>query len=505
MTGLAGEVMAKGGVGWRIKAAGLALVLLLALVALLAAGEGGVGGEREANGLGRAVWLGIEGPIGPATEDYIRRALDDAAEREAPVVIIQMDTPGGLDASMRGIIRGILDSPVPVAVYIAPEGARGASAGTYILYAAHVAAMAPATSVGAATPVQIGGGGSGSEVESSPGRNATATNEEEETPQAGSEPEPELESDQDEVEAPQDAMERKIISDAVAYIRGLAELRGRNAEWAEAAVREGVSLTADEALELNVIDLLVGDLESLLIEMDGRTVQVLREEHVLATRGLEIERIEPDWRTRLLSILTNPNIAFILLLLGVYGIILEFANPGALVPGITGAICLLLALFAFQLLPINYAGLALILLGLVLMISEALVPSFGALGVGGVVAFVLGSIILFDVEIPGFELYLSVILGFAAASVCILIFVVAMVVKAWRRPVVSGREGLIGGRGVALEDFENSGRIRVAGESWKARTLQPVRKNQAVQVTRVEGLVLHIEPIANTQPEKDSS
>jgi membrane-bound serine protease (ClpP class) len=482
-----------------MRAAGVGVILFLGLVALLA------GSERSETGPpalpGRAVWLAIEGPIGPATEDYIRRSLADAAEKEAPVVIIQMDTPGGLDTSMRGIIRGILDSPVPVAVYIAPEGARGASAGTYILYAAHIAAMAPATSVGAATPVQIGGGGSGADIRSPPGQARAA--EEGSASEPEPEPEPEPEEADGEEEARPDAMERKIISDAVAYIRGLAELRGRNAEWAEEAVREGVSLTSAEALELNVIDILVGDLEALLTEMDGRTVHVLQEEQVLATLGLEIERVEPDWRTRLLSILTNPNIAFILLLLGVYGIILEFANPGALIPGITGAICLLLALFAFQLLPINYAGLALILLGLVLMIAEAFAPSFGALGVGGVIAFLLGSIILFDTEIPGFELYLSVILGFAAASVFILIFVVAMAVKAWHRPVVSGREGLIRATGVALEDFASSGRIRVAGESWKARTLQPVRKDQAVQVTRVEGLVLQIEPIENPQPKKD--
>ncbi|MEX2580746.1 MAG: nodulation protein NfeD [Verrucomicrobiales bacterium] len=434
------------------------------------------------SGSGPAVLLEVEGPVGPATDDYIGRSLEAATEAGAPVVIIRLDTPGGLDTSMRSIVRLILESPVPVAVYVAPEGARAASAGTYLLYAAHVAAMAPATNLGAATPVQFGGAPAAS-------------------PPAGEGED----GDEDAAEEPAGAMERKIVNDAVAFIRGLAELRGRNAEWAEEAVRRGVSLTSSEALEENVIDLRVADLAELLEGMDGRTVEVQGQDRVLATSGLPIERREPDWRTRLLSLLSNPNIAYILMLLGIYGLILEFAEPGALVPGVTGAICLLLALFAFQLLPINYAGLALILLGIVLMVAEAFAPSFGVLGIGGGVAFVLGSVILIEPGIPGFEIHLPLIIAFAIASAVFFVFVLALAVKAWRQPVVSGRESLVGARGVALEDFETEGRVRVQSESWKARSTVPVEKDEEVEVTAIEGLLLSVAPVHETKPEEKPS
>lgn len=426
-----------------------------------------------------AILLEIDGPIGPATDDYIRRSLNEAVEREAPVVVIRVDTPGGLDTSMRSIISRILESSVPIAVYVAPEGARAASAGTYILYAAHVAAMAPATSVGAATPVQIGG---------APGGLPSEREEDEEEGETEAEP--------------HNAMERKIVNDAVAYIRGLAELRARNADWAEEAVRQGVSVTSSEALELGVIDFRVQDLDALLGEMEGRTVQVRREDHVLSTQGLEVEAIEPDWRARLLAVLSNPNVAYILMLLGIYGLIMEFANPGTLIPGIAGAISLLIGLFALHLLPINYAGLALIFLGMALMVAEAFAPSFGALGIGGAIAFILGSIILFDTDFPGFELHLSVIISFAAVSAVVFIFVLAMALKAWRRPVVSGRESLTGRAATALSDFDDEGRVSVFGESWKARATAPVRKGERVRVTAVEGLVLTVKPEKETEEEK---
>ncbi len=435
----------------------------------------GNGEESPGTFQGPAIVLVIDGAIGPATDDYIGRSMEKAAELGAPVVIMRMNTPGGLDSSMRAIISKILDSPIPVAVYVSPEGARATSAGTYILYAAHVAAMAPGTHLGAATPVQIGGGGGPLGPD----------------------------TDQDEPDQP-DAAERKMISDAVAYIRSLAELRGRNAEWAEKAVREGESLTSSEALEMNVIEHLVPNVEALLEEMEGRTVQVGGEERELETRNLEIRVIEPDWRTRLLSILTNPNIAYLLMLLGIYGLILEFANPGALVPGISGAICLLLGLFALQLLPINYAGVALILLGLALMVAEAFAPSFGVLGFGGAIAFVFGSIILIDTDVPGFELYRPLILAVAAISAFVLIVVLSMAAKAWKRPVVAGVEGFIGQCATALEDFDGEGRVRLQGESWKARTKTPVRKGQTVKVVRVEGLLLDVEPEPETRKEEKS-
>ncbi len=452
---------------------------------LLAAGLGPgaplLGGETQSaspNGSGTAVLLEMEGPIGPATDDYLGRSLKKAREMGAEVVIVRMDTPGGLDASMRTIIRKILDSPVPIAVFVAPEGARATSAGTYILYASHVAAMTRGTHLGAATPVRLGGGGS-------PPMNFEPQEDEEESEESGP-----------------DAMERKMISDAVAYIKGLAELRGRNAEWAEKAVREGVSLTSSEAIEMNVIDFLVQDIDALLEAMDGYSVEVLGAERALATKNLTVEVIEPDWRNRLLAILTNPNLAFILMMLGVYGLILEFANPGALVPGVTGAICLILALFAFQLLPVNYAGLALIFLGVALMIAEAFAPSFGALGIGGVIAFIFGGIILIEPNVPGFEISMPVILTFAALSAVVFVFVLSMALKAWRRPVVSGTEALLGALGTAMDNFDNEGRVNVQGESWRARTDTPVRKGQTVRVSRVDNLLLTVVPEPQTEQEK---
>ena len=467
----------------------LALVFMVACHGLLATANASK--EDDEEDAAPAVLLEVEGAIGPAIDDYLGRTFETAAEMDAPVIIIRMDTPGGLDASMRAIIRKILDSPVPVAVYIAPEGARGASAGTYILYAAHIAAMAPATSVGAATPVQMGG---------TPGGNRTQADETPEGPNATAE-----EAESNEETSPDSssaAMRRKVVNDAVSYLRGLAELRGRNGEWAEEAVREGVTLTSSEALEKNVIDFEVADVDALLSAMDGKTVEVGGRDWVLKTESRKVQSIEPDWRTKVLSILTNPNIAYILMLIGIYGIIFEFSNPGSLVPGIAGAISLLLALFAFHLLPVNYAGAALILLGILLMLAEAFAPSFGALGVGGIIAFVIGSIFLIDTDAPGFELHLPVIVGVTATSATVFIFVVALAVKAWRRPVVSGREGIIGAEATALEDFEGEGRVRLKGEIWKARTKAPLSRGERARVNQIDGLTVSLEPMENNQSEE---
>ncbi len=479
----------------------LALPLLTSLHLRLDAADGTSGDADEETS--PAVLLEVEGAIGPAIDDYIGRAFESAEESEAPVVIIRMNTPGGLDTSMRAIIRKILDSPIPVAVYIAPEGARGASAGTYILYAAHVAAMAPATSVGAATPVQISGSPGGGGRVQTDGNPEEASGGGKET--EGADGGDQAEADGETADPSSEAMRRKAVNDAVSYLRGLAELRGRNAEWAEEAVRQGVTLTASEALEKNVIDFRVPDVEALLAAMDGLSVEVGGRGQVLETEGRTVRLIETDWRTELLSILTNPNVAYILMLLGIYGIIFEFSNPGSLVPGIAGAICLLLALFAFHLLPVNYAGVALISLGILLMLAEAFAPSFGALGVGGIIAFVLGSILLIDTDAPGFELHPSVIIGVTIASAFVFLFVFAMALKAWRRPMVSGREAIIGAEAAALEDFEREGRVRLKGEIWKARTTAPLKRGDRAKVNQLDGLTVSVEPLENHQPEEKPS
>lgn len=438
------------------------------------------GGVQQAGGY--VMLLTVEDAIGPATDDYIARALARAAAEGAALVVIRMDTPGGLDTAMRGIIKNIINSAVPVATYVAPSGARAASAGTYILYASHIAAMAPGTNLGAATPVAIGGGfpgdGDGGEEQDKSDKPA---------------PEP---------AAPKSAGERKAINDAIAYIRGLAQLRGRNAEWAEKAVREAASLPAQEALELGVIDMVAGSVSDLLQQAEGRVVQVQGGERTLRLSVLPVREVEPDWRSRLLSVITNPNIAYILMLIGIYGLIFEFSNPGAIVPGTVGAIALLLALYSFQLLPINIAGVALILLGVALMVAEAFEPSFGMLGIGGVIAFVFGSIILIDTEVPGFGIDLSVIITFALTSALLFVFAIGMAIKARHRPVVSGIEQIIGSEAVALADFDQRGAVSVHSEIWTATTRAPVHKGETVRITGLNGLVLEVEPVTRQPKEK---
>ncbi len=401
--------------------------------------------------------LGIDGAIGPATRDYIHRGLAEAAERHAELVLLRIDTPGGLSLAMRDIIKDILASPVPVVTYVAPDGARAASAGTYILYASHVAAMAPATNLGAATPVSILPGESGAS-------------------KGGS------------------AMEHKVVNDAVAYIRALAQLRGRNADWAEQAVRHAASLDARQALKMHVIDLIASDNSDLMAQLDGRTVEVQGKPLQLHTKGITLKTVAPDWRNRLLATITDPNVAYILMLVGIYGLIIEFAHPGAMLPGVAGAICLVLALFAFQVLPVNYAGLGLILLGIALMVAEAFVPSFGALGIGGVVAFVFGSVMLFDAGAPGFGIAYSIIAAFAVSSLLLFMFVVGLALRARRRPIITGSDELIGAHGMALDDFAEQGPVRVHSERWRARSGTPIAKGQPIKVTGREGLILTVEP-----------
>jgi len=421
------------------------------------------------------VVLDLAEAIGPASGDYLHRSLQTARERDARLIVIRLDTPGGLDTSMRDIIRDIIASPVPVVVFVAPSGARAASAGTYILYAAHIAAMAPGTNLGAATPIAIGG-----LPEISPP---------EKSPDGSDEKEPETEEKGD-----KKTLEAKMVNDAVAYIRSLAQLRGRNAEWAEKAVREAASLSAEEALAGGVVDYMASDLEELLEVIHGQKVEVLGHEVEIDTSTVAVETIEPDWRSRLLSVITNPNIAYVLMLLGIYGLIFELANPGYVLPGVVGGICLVLALFAFQVLPVNYAGVALVALGIAFMVSELFVPSFGALGIGGAVAFVIGSIILFDTDQTGYTVSTALVATIGLLSAGFMIFVLAMARRIHLRPVVSGMEEMVGMIGLALDDFDGSGRVRTHGEVWQAYSDKPVKRDQQVRVRAVEGLTLHVEP-----------
>ncbi len=441
---------------------------------------------------GHIIQLTIEDAIGPATDDYIERALELANEQKAELVVIRIDTPGGLDTAMRGIVKNITNSSVPVVSYVAPTGARAASAGTFILYASHIAAMAPGTNLGAATPVQIGGFPQPTAPDKKGVKNRENNQDKEKD-----------RDDKPETIASDDAMKNKAINDAVAYIRGLAELHGRNQDWAEKAVREAASLPASDALKLNVIDIIATSMADLLKQVEGREVKVQGEKRTLHTTGRVVQQIEPDWRSRLLSVITNPNIAYILMLIGIYGLLFELSNPGAIVPGTIGAISLLLALYSFQMLPINYAGMALILLGVALMIGEAFEPSFGVLGIGGVISFVFGSIILMDTETPGFGIDISVIITFAATSALIFIFIIGMAVKARRRPVVSGLEELTGGTAIVVVDFERKGTVSIHSENWNAISNVPLHKGQRVKVIGVKGLTLEVEPLDKTTEESE--
>lgn len=416
----------------------------------------------------KAYLIEIDGAIGPVTQDLIVRTIEQATAEKSKLVILRMNTPGGLDHSTREIIKAILASPVPIVTYVSPSGSRAASAGTYIMYASHVAAMSPATNLGAATPVQIGGMGS---LPKPPTADEDAT----------AEPKEDFSS-----------MDKKIINDASAYIRGLAKLRGRNEEWAEKAVREAVSLTASEALEQNVIDLIATDLSDLQQQLNGRDIVINTGTITLDTNILQIEIITPDWRSRILGIITDPNIAYILMIVGIYGLILEFSNPGSLLPGTVGAISLLLALYAFQILPINYVGLALLVLGLAFIIAEVFASTGGILGLGGVIAFVLGSIILFDDE--HLAVSLPLIGGTAAVAAGFLFWVLSKLASIRKSKVVSGMEYMIDQIGEATEDFEKEGRIHIEGESWLARSNSPLKAGEKVRVKAIDNLVLDVEP-----------
>lgn len=428
--------------------------------------------------------LDIDGAIGPATADYVIRGIEGAEESGAELVVLRMDTPGGLDTAMRDMIKTILASEVPVAGFVAPGGSRAASAGTYLLYASHIAAMAPATNLGAATPVQIGGM-PGGDTPKDPGNGPGKDAGEEESKETSDQGAP----------APKTASERKAINDAVAYIRGLAAKRGRNADWAERAVREAVSLPARDALERNVIDLIATDLDALLDQVDGMNIETSTGTVTLDTKDARVNEVEPDWRNELLSTITNPTVAYLLMLIGIYGLIFEGYSPGALVPGIIGAISLLLALYAFQVLPVNSAGLGLILLGLVLMVAEVFAPSFGALGLGGIVAFVIGSVILMDTDVPGYSIPLPLILGISTTGALVVGGTLYLLMRSRQTAYSSGKEQLLGGTAVARKNFKGRGLVHIHGESWQADCDHAVTRGQELRVTGIDGLVLKVEPI----------
>lgn len=440
---------------------------------------------------GTALQLDLQGALGVATAEYIIGGIEQAEEEGASIVIIRMDTPGGLVSPMRDIVQSILGSEVPVVTYVSPGGARADSAGTYILLASHIAAMAPTTHLGAATPVSLTG------EDLSPGQDKEE--DEESDAEDGAEEESDEAADDEESE-PSTAMERKVLNDSISYIRGLAEAHGRNADWAEDAVRHAATLTATEALEMNVIDLIADDRDELLEAINGREVQLNNEAFTIDSEELVIKVVEPNWRLKILNTIASPEIAILLLMVGLYGLMFEGYNPGAILPGVAGVICLLLAAYALQVMPVNYAGLALIVVGLILIVAEAFVPSFGALGLGGIVALIFGSIMMFDSGIPGFGISITFVVTLAVITGVLLIWLVTYILKFRRRGAVSGRESILSGTGIALESFDGDGHVWLESETWAARSKVPINKDQQVSIKRMNGLVLDVEPIEAASP-----
>lgn len=438
----------------------------------------------------------VEGAIGPATTHQIDEALEAAAARNAAAVVLMMNTPGGLVDATREIIVSILGSPVPVIGYVAPSGAHAASAGTYILYATHAAGMAPATNIGAATPIQMGGTpGPGGDFPQLPDLGGDKEGGEG-TESDGEATEGDGRPAQRAPKSGGEALEAKILNDAIAFIRGLAEMRGRNADWAEAAVREAATLTADAALEQNVVEAVAPSVTRLLEAVDGREVEVRDTTMTLRVAGAEVEEVQPSLTTRVLSVVANPNVAFILMLVGVYGLIFEFSNPGGIGPGVIGAICLIIGMYALNQLPLDYAGLALVLLGIAFMVAEVLSPSFGILGIGGLVSFVIGAAMLIDTDMPAYQLSWGVILGSAIVTGLALMLIVGFALRSFRTPVRTGRHALIGEQGTVMDWTGTTGHVWVASERWNATAAgAPPTAGAQVEVTAVDGLTLIVKPV----------
>ena len=391
----------------------------------------------------------IDGPIGPISARIIAEAIASSVQDSAEALVIELNTPGGLDESMRLITRKILNSEVPIIVYVSPAGSRAASAGVFITLSAHIAAMTPGTNIGAAHPVAIGG-----QMDST--------------------------------------MAEKVVNDAAAYIRSIASKRGRNEKWAEESVRKSVSVTEKEALKLNVIDLVVNDLRELLDLCDGRKVSLPSGEKELNTKDIEVRKVEISLRDRILEVITNPTIAYILLTLGIWGLFFELSNPGAIFPGIVGGICLILAFFALQSLPINYAGLLLMILALIFFILEVKIVSYGALTIGGIISMVLGSLLLFKSPLPYMRASLVVILTVVAATALFFLFALGFAIRAHKRKVTTGNKGLVGEEGVARTALNPKGDVFIHGEIWKAEADQPIKKGERIIVTGVEHLTLKV-------------
>ncbi|CAE6836812.1 hypothetical protein R69619_06823 [Paraburkholderia nemoris] len=530
----------RGGVVGRLMRGMTAFGVLLALGFALCENAPRVGVAEAAVAPNSVVVIPVNGAISPASADFIVRSLQRADDERAQLAVLQLDTPGGLDTSMRQIIKAILGSPVPVATFIAPSGARAASAGTYIVYASHIAAMAPGTNLGAATPIQMGiggaeppaggggmpglpgtGGGAGA-PKNGPGTQASGDSANPASPaNSASSATPAANAGNSASASgaalPLDTQStelRKQVHDAAAYIRGLAQMRGRNADWAERAVREAVSLSASEALAQHVVDLNARDIPDLLRQVDGRTINTSHGDVKLSTANAPVVTLEADWRSQFLAVITDPNVALVLLMIGMYGLFFEFANPGFVLPGVVGAISLLMGLFAMQMLPVNYVGLGLIFLGIAFLIGEAFLPTFGSLGFGGVVAFVIGALMLIDTDVPGYGIPLPLIAAVTVFSVAFVFGVSRLALRARRRPVVTGSEALIGSLGVVLDgglspdggplpgsataDAAAGGMLagwaQVHGERWRVSSTAPVAAGHAVRVTARRGLTLTVVP-----------
>lgn len=483
----------------------LILFLLLVLTVPLSAVISPAGGEEAAGAAPAVARIVVDGPISPVTADYILSHIEQAEEENMTLLVLQLDTPGGLVTSTRKIVKGILSSRVPVAVHVAPPGARAASAGVFITMSGHIAAMAPGTNIGAAHPVNLGGGNPLAPDEkqnpekrgNEEGDPSTSSGQGNEDKAADQDTEPGTRNPERESEAPasgEDVMGQKILNDTVAFARSIAERQGRNADWAEKAVRESVSVTEKEALKLNVIDVVAEDTRDLLEAIDGRSVKVSGEDIVLSLQNSRIVDRPMKFRHRVLMALSDPNIAYILMMLGIYGLFFELANPGVILPGVVGGIFLILAFFSFHVLSINYAGFLLIFLGIVLFILEVKVVSYGMLSVGGIVSLFLGSMMLFDTGEPYVKLSISIVLAFTLTTALFIVLGLTLVIKSHRKKPTTGVEGMIGEHGVASTDIDNTGKVKVHGEIWSATSTEPIKAGDSVVVKSVERMKLTVAP-----------